>query len=139
MSTSSSVPWYARVVTMISIVSLLNACAVPSIATYANDVVTHHTTLQKMQLRACNNPGAKCQEWKEPDYYRENGHRVYREQRNSRCWYHWEVDDKDRIVAWRVESPSNSFWSRNYCDFLPEQGERFSPWFDTGSKKIESR
>lgn len=82
-----------------------------------------------------NNPDIECQRWTKPDYYRENGNAVYREMRNSRCWYHWEMDKTGHIVRWRVESLSGDWSARNFCDFLPPPGERFSPWF--GANGVE--
>jgi hypothetical protein len=78
----------------------------------------------------CINEKGPCEDWSKPDYYGDNGNAVFRQVTNPRCWYHWEVDNTGRIVRWRVESLAGDWWARNFCDFLPRPGERFSPWFE---------
>ncbi len=109
----------------------LSGCAVQSVKGWADGVVREGGTITDMKNNPyrCRDPDIECPQWTAPDYYRANGNAVYRQMTNPHCWYHWEVDRDGRIIGWRVESESGTWWARNACDFLPPPGEKFSRWF----------
>lgn len=124
----------------LSIITIVTWCSssctqIPNIKESGDAALRNHVSIEFLRTLPCgNNPDIECQRWVKPDYHRENGNAVYREMRNPRCWYHWEVDKTGHIVRWRVESLSGEWSSRNFCDFLPPPGQRFSPWFERKSE-----
>jgi len=125
----------------LALLIMVSGCAqIPSVREYGESVVRGaHTTREMPACRcvvySCVHEHHPCEDWSKPDYYLGNGNAVFRQVRNPRCWYHWEVDKNGHIVRWRVESLSGDWWDRNFCDFLPPPGERFSPWFGVDELK----
>lgn len=128
----------------LSIITIVTWCSsscaqIPSIKESGDAALRNHVSIEFLRTLPCgNNPDIECQRWIKPDYHRENGNAVYREMRNPRCWYHWEVDKTGHIVRWRVESTHETDWWWGKCDSLVPAGERFSPWFGAEHEQLGS-